>query len=354
MRRAFLSVVALMMGASLLTSCAGEVRADRELSSLLNKMIRQPRQYIYIEKPETGPSVSVSVERQDDLKYREVLSVDGAPAGEIVVIDDALAVKVMDPSKIPAFQGGAPAVTGSQVIGQALAGGQWVLDYQAAPSVFAPVNDRGKLILGTDPFLDAAYVFTHLRRAIDEAALVWRFNPDDLTVYRKSEDPFPLPDKGAQEQRIDILSPPLPGRSARGTASSLPSTTHFRRIAFYIQNDRIVRIRERVSVDDHPDFARARRGKAPKYFLTLLKAVKEGKTQDPIRERVLTVEIKAVGGEMKIELPPESVLSADLGGLLGSLGFGDAGTAAEPAATPALPGQPGGESPPPAEGAPPA
>lgn len=304
------------------TACSRASRPDQKLNRYLNNLLSDSRLYTYLEEPEEGPDVSVQVRWKDDLRYHEKLQVEGADAAEIVVSEDALGLRVIDPARIPAFQGGVPNVAGSQVIGQELMSGKWVLDYQAAPPTSPPRTDRGAIIVGQDPFLDAAYVFDYLLEAVRSSPLVWEFNPEDLTVYRKSEDPFPPPNENLGEKRIDAFPQFLPGRGARGTDAAIARTANFRRLAFYIRGEQIVRVREQITVEQNPEILRAQRGGGVEHHLQILEQHRAGELPERIRIREMTLEIEETGTEVEgVGLPQDRVLAADMSGVLGSLGF---------------------------------
>ena len=331
-------------------ACGQERTAVRELNGYLNKLLTQSREYVYTETPEEGKETSIEVRWDDDLRFYEKLKVDEMDAAEIVVADDAMALRVIDPSKVPAFEGGAASVAGSQVIGQELLSGRWVLDYQAAPPTNPILNDRGSIIIGNDPFLDGAYIFDYLKEAIRNSPLIWRYNPEDLTVYRSSEDPFPPPNENLGERRIDAFPQFLPGRSARGTDASVARTANFRRMAFYIRGEEIVRVLEKITVEGNPEIQRALRGGGAEHHLDILQQHREGRLPEPIRVRDVEIRIIKRGEEVQtVSLPVDTVLTANLAGVLGSLGFA---TGPAPAAPPFPPpeGQPPPEQP---EGEPP-
>lgn len=328
--------LALMLLSAATVACGQERTAVRELNGYLNKLLTESREYVYIEVPEEGKNTSVEVRWEDDLRFYEKLKVDEVDAAEIVVADDAMALRLIDPLKIPAFEAGGGSVTGSQVIGQELLSGRWVLDYQAAPPTNPILNDRGAIIVGRDPFLDGAYVFDYLKEALRTSSLVWRYNPEDLTVYRKSEDPFPAPNENVGERRIDAFPAPLPGRSARGTDASVARTANFRRLAFYIRGEEIVKVLEKITVEDNPDIQRALRGRGAEHHLDILQQHREGRLPEPVRVREVEIRITKRGDEVEsVSLPADTVLTANLAGVLGSLGFaGDAAPAAPPFAPP--------------------
>ncbi|MBW3588169.1 MAG: hypothetical protein KY429_01985 [Actinobacteria bacterium] len=334
------------------TGCARAARPEQKVNRYLNNLLEESRIYTYEEVPEDGPELLVRVRWEDDLRYYEKLAVEGADAAEIVVSEDALALRVIDPPRIPAFQGGAPNVAGSQVIGQELMSGKWVLDYQAAPPTSPPRTDTGAIIVGQDPFLDASYVFDYLIEAVRSASLVWEFNPEDLTVYRKSEDPFPPPNENLGEKRIDAFPQPLPGRGARGTEAAVARTANFRRIAFYIRGEQIVRVREQITVEQNPQILRAQRGGGAEHHLQILEQHRAGELPEPIRVREMTIEIEEAGEDVEsVSLPQDTVLAADMSGVLGSLGFATTETGQGSGLPPGFPAS-GEGAPPEEEGSP--
>jgi len=323
----------------LAVACDPATTPTQEVAKALEKVEVVSRQFEYRETYRDR-TIIVRGTIEDDFRYQATLNVDGVDALEVVVNDDALALRLIDAAKIPALSDINSLVGGSEIIANALRSGQWVLDPRAAPPLQAPLSEEGSIVVGKNPILDAVYVFQYVRRAIDEGRQVWFFNPDDPQEYRRIEDPFPPPNKDARVKRYDILQPQLPRRSQRGTSASLPTASHFRKVAFYVKQGKLLEIREKIDYEARREFKQALKGEGPKFHLTLLKVVRQGKTREPIRVRTMSFKIIREGAGVKIEIPQTNVLSASLGGLFGPDGLGakePEAPAASPSPTPASP-----------------
>jgi hypothetical protein len=310
----------LLMSAS---ACSRDVNPEQELRAFLKKTEKASREFIYRETARDR-TINVVGRVQDDLRYSQVLNVDGTNVMETVVADDALAVRLISPEKATEFAS-IGAFTSSQIIGDALTSGQWVLDHAAAPPLSAPVTREGQPPVGENAVLDAAYLFQYLERAIAEGRDVWEFDEDDIS-YKPSEDPFEKPNRDAGIKRYDVRPPLLPRRSARGTESALPSTAHFRKLSFYVREDKLIRVEEVIDFESHPEFLRAKRGEGSDFLKEQLESVRGGRTREPLPLRRMTTILTRVGAPTFIELPTGDVLVASLGGFFGSQAPADAET----------------------------
>lgn len=323
---------ALLALALCTTGCGPDLTAEQKLKSYLLRTERQSRKFVY--EDDFGiliqgtlvrlPPASVEGLVEDDLRYHAILKMDEDAVMEQVVSDDALAIRLHDPSSLPPGVASLAALAGSQIIGNALAGGQWVLDYTGAPPTLAPTTRRGSIAVGINPILDASYIFQYVRRAIDEGARVWEFNKDSLE-YKPSEDPFEIPDPNEGIKRFDIIAPELPRRSERGAQATLPTVAHFRKLSFYVKGERVIQIVERIDFEQHPEFLKAKAGKGIAYHLRVLDAIREGKTLEPIPFRDMSYEIVDLGKPVKVTLPPDALV-ANLGGVFGAGGLGSSFT----------------------------
>ncbi|MEO7804903.1 MAG: hypothetical protein ABIS18_11525 [Actinomycetota bacterium] len=330
-----LAVVALI-ALTMAPACTTRSEPQKDLLKFLTATQDSSRSFVYEDKTKSGGNVVVTGEFQDDLRMHAKVSIDGSDVLEETLSEDAMAVRIFDASKVPALQFGT--VGGSQIVGDALRSGRWVLDYRGAPPLIAPKTKTNAILVGANPVLDSLYIFQYLRKTVEEAALVQVFNKDAIE-YNAKEDPFPPSDRGAGLQRYDLVAPPLPLKSAEGTEGASPGTSHFRRMAFYIKGQRLVEVRERIDFESHKDFLRARQGRGPRHPLTFLKALREGKGREPIRVRDMSYRLGRIGdANVKVALPTSDFLAADLAGIFGPTGINqaapaNASTPTEPAAT---------------------
>ena len=207
--------------------------------------------------PEIFPDSRVQGVVEDDFRFKAQLSINDEPKLEKVVSDDAVAVRLLDPSALPRFVDKAVAEeveTDTDRPGisvpEALQSGRWVVDPEGATQQLLGLSaDRTE---GIDPLLDALTTFAHVRAAIDEAENVERFSADSFDpAYRTSEDPFPAPDEDSGVIRYDLRRPRLPAVGAIGASGQpdVAETEHFRKMAVYVDDEgRVIQVLEEVSV----------------------------------------------------------------------------------------------------------
>ncbi len=344
MRKTSLAVSGLMMLAVLASACTEQDRPIERLRRYIEATERAPREIIYVEKTAHVTQV-VRGQVEDDLRYQATLHAapetssdqlfadpmasaeGGAPVLEQVISDDALAVRILDPGRLPQLQSEAEVELGSQVVTDALMSGRWILDYQGAPPLIATRTREGSISVGQRPILDSYYVLQYVKRAIEEGQ-VQDFNPDRID-YNPRDDPFPHPKEDLGVTRFDVVPPQLPRRSERGTEQALTSTAHFRKMAIYVRQGKVIRVLEQIEIEEHEEFRRAREGRRPKYYLDILEQVLQGRTREPIRERRIAIEFK-FPGEFQVTLPVQEALAANLGELFGPKGLAVARGPSEP------------------------
>ncbi|MDQ3946674.1 MAG: hypothetical protein M3357_16285 [Actinomycetota bacterium] len=279
---------------------------------------------------------------EDDLRYKARVSVGGVAVLDEVVSDDALAVRLIQPAALDEFlrrpteKGKSGSGVGSEEPGApeaatpigsgddapdpvaALRSRRWVLDKAGAPAVFSanPAEERG---LGEDPVLDALDIFAHVERAIDEAAYVGEFNEESIEpVYRKDEDPFAKPEKGSEVIRYDFAAPKLPKASDRAGGNQVtPDARHFRKMAVYVKDGRVLQVSEVIDVASRlDDLAEVYETRFPKdrkpeevaaVAIDALNTIRTGQGQDPIRLRTMSYNLKDLGDPVTVDMPGEVV-----------------------------------------------
>lgn len=295
---------------------------------------RLSREFVYKATEEDSESFEVVGKVEDAFRYQELVRQAGSDVGELVVDDDVLAVRVIDPSKVPGLASGFAPLP--QIVVRALTAGQWVADPSGAPplqSVF-----EAQRIVGADPSVDAINVLRYVRAAIDSAQDVHLWQDEDLLpAYLPSEDHFPKPK--AQERRYDLVRPgiPRPGRSL-GALEELPKTGHFRKMAIYVRSNRVVRVMEEIDIEGHADFVQAKRENKTR-MLELLDQVLAAQGLESVRTRTMSVEFTGIGDEVLVRRP-EGAINASLSGLFGAeipLPPASDETEAPPAETPPTP-----------------
>jgi hypothetical protein len=329
-----------------LSGCSSEAKTtEKTLRAALGKTEHLAHRFVYretfaskVEKRETEVQGLV----EDDLRYKARLSVGGVAVLDEAVSDDALAVRLIQPTALAEFlrrpkekgKGGsgvgsdepgapeAPTPIGSGEDAPdpvaALRSRRWVLDRAGAPAVFSanPAEERG---LGEDPVLDALDIFAHVSRAIDEAAYIAEFNEESIEpVYRRDEDPFDKPKKGSKVIRYDFAAPKLPKASDRAGGNQVtPDARHFRKMAVYVKDGLVLQVSEVIDVaarlDDLADvyetkFPKDRKpGEVAAVAIDALNTIRTGQGQDPIRLRTMSYNLKDLGDTVKVEMPTEVV-----------------------------------------------
>jgi hypothetical protein len=280
---------------------------------------------------------------EDDFRYKARLIQGSQPVLDEVVNDDAIAVRFAQPSKLAAFIDDSQRASadlhtplaGVSVV-DVLEAKRWVLDKAGAPSLTDA--SRSTVNVDRDPIFDALGAFSYVERAMAEAQEVHRWDADDLNpAYRASEDVFPQPSKGSGVVRYDLRRPNLPpvGNLSGSANDAFPQTKHFRKMAIYVKNGRIIRVMERVEVtgkaaDDFVGYLKRYlkaagasdaikrgfeaqlRGLTEKqrsdFLLTSLNLGLKAAGQAPIAIRTMTLDLRDIGSPaIKASLPTDTI-----------------------------------------------
>jgi hypothetical protein len=192
-----------------------------------------------------------------------------------------------------------------------------VLDKAGAPVAFGEADDDREL--GDDPVLDSLDVFAYVEQALGQATRIAEFDSESLDpVYKKDEDPFPPPPKGSGIIRYDFGQPKLPRASdTSGGNQAVPEPRHFRKMAVYMKDGRIVQVREVIDVESRiDDLQKIYDVKIPKGIereqfaiiaLGALNKLRTAQGDDPIRLRVMSFKLDDVGGKVKVDMPGEVI-----------------------------------------------
>jgi hypothetical protein len=267
-RRSILFVLLAFVGVS--AACAQEKTGTKEVRAALNETRLEPHRFAYtVNSPDAAYQVQGLVE--DDFRYKARLIRDSEPVFDEVVNDDAIAVRFAQPDLLGPFVDDSQRevadldtdLTGVSVI-DVLEAKRWVLDPNGAPSL----TDSSRTLRnqGKDPVFDALGVFDYVEQAMAEAFEVKKWSADDLNpAYRVSEDVFPRPSDGSGVVRYDLRRPFLPpiGTVSGSSSDSFLATKHFRKMAIYVKDGKILRVMERVEVT----------GKAAEDFVGYVKQV---------------------------------------------------------------------------------
>lgn len=309
------SFAVLLACALVLTSCANILEDEDALRAAIDGSETLARTFIYKETTENR-EVTVDGAFEDDLKYRARLAENGVGVIEIVIHDDTIAVRFLDVSKIKDFMGPPPDRESAAALEHLMAG-EWVIDPSGAP----PLDDdtAGYIVegnTGDNPLLDAIVVFPYMRHTVKESAGVQRWTQDAVRpVYFRQEDVFDAPNEDSGVVRYDLHRVQLPrveGTQGGPAEEANPRDFHFRKVAFFVEGGRIVRVDEHVDFRSHIDFKRAL-DEGREDPLRLLKKILDGDIREPIRDRRMRVDITYEDVEVKIPDGPTGRLSGLLG-----------------------------------------
>lgn len=279
---------------------------------------------------------------EDDFRYKVRVAKDGRPVLDEVVSDDALVVRLLDPLRLEEFvrppakdRAGGEGVTGAGGANageeappaspagedsdrpdpvEALRTRRWVLDPGGAPGVFGRGDDAE---LGQDTILDALDTFDYVRRAIGEATRVVVYDSESIEpVYRPKEDPFKKPEKGVLRYDFDPPNLPRPADRAGGNQIT-PDIRHFRKMAVYVRDGRMIRVDEVVDVASRlDDIAKLYETEFPEDVTTAdlaviavdaLNTIRVGQGQDVIRLRTMSFALTDLGDAIKVDVPTDVV-----------------------------------------------
>lgn len=262
-RRIAVALTAVCASASL-AACGGpdEGPVD-ELRAAIAATEKLPHRFEYLEEELIeGETNRVTGVVEDDFRYRVRLEVDGRPAVDEVVVDDAVADrfyrleslrKMLRETPVePAATPLSDEYASPQQVRQALTRSAWVLDPYGAPPLFDNVANEERQ-LGDDPIVDAQTVFAYVNQ-IARTQFVVKFNEDSLD-YRPREDPFPKPAKDSDVVRYDFVraNVPKPADGAASGRQAVPGAPSFRKMSIYVKDGRVIRVLELIDVVDRLD-----------------------------------------------------------------------------------------------------
>lgn len=350
--------------AVVLSSAACGTRIDAKDDSLaaIRKTERQPRGIAYEKIAPDGTTTRVDLLVSDDYRYKAQVSVDGQPALDVVVRDDALAVRVVDieaaaeavgeaiaaaAQGTSAASGAVPSLDGlpdqeagvastpakdappSTEVLQALETRNWVIDPTGAPELFSATagqvleEGEGGIIA---PVLEALRSLQSAENALQRAVSVNRFNEENPN-YDKGADTFPKPESGSPVLRFDLFPPPLPSpnQSLGSPQDALPDDHHFRRMSIYIDDGTVQNVLSSIEInprllDDIEgrydiDLPLEDEDRAAELALKELNAQRLAAGLDPIDAGLVSVEVLDLDGGEPIELPTTFV-AGNLKGLV--------------------------------------
>ncbi len=348
LRRVALVLTAVALLAS---GCTKNKDDNDEVRALVDVTSPHPYRFIY-EVQQEGKAYRVQGLIEDDLRYKLQLSIDGRPALEEVVVDDAVAVRFLAPGLVGTFVDEAvreeadPAtdIPGATVL-DALGAQRWVVDPVGAPSLLLTAREAGgrdvEGDVSDDPLFDARTVLAYIR-SVSERQPWRRYDPESLEpTYRSDEDPFLAPAKGSGVARYDtaVFDLPKVADAGGGSAASFPGYLHMRKMAVYAKHGTIFSAREHTQltprqVKDLAKYASSvLEGNAPKevvadfkrtlsqlppnkvgqFLIDGINALRKSAGQPPVRLRDMAFELQDIGAkDIKVALPTDEVVHGSL------------------------------------------
>jgi hypothetical protein len=316
-------VLALGVGALLFSAAcgAGSGEETRIVTRALGRADDRPHTFSYTDETlDEALRIEVNGRVEDDFRYAGTVTVNGQELYEMIVSDDAVALRLLH---LPAL---AKVIDLARTVdpntANALAAGRWVIDQTGAPEPSgaerAAEEDEAdedttgttseEVAVGDDPFFDAADAARYSQELFRGAPGVERFNPEDIE-YNPTDDPWAEDAERDLEaegiRRFDIVQPPLPGRPSRGEAVQPPGVNSFRKMAAYIEAEEVLEVREQISIRDRREFRRAEQGRSADFYLELRDAALRGGTSQPMRERRMTYRIVRFE-DVEISLPSDA------------------------------------------------
>lgn len=318
-RRLGAVLVAAALAGSL-TACGERETAVDDLRAIVREAEQLSYKYSY-EEQASGRKVEVRGIVEDDFRYKAQVAIDGKPAYEEVVSDDAVAARLLDPAQLGFFvreELAGKSADDYEAGAVALQSQRWVVDRTGAPSLLATGREERKA--GDDWIIDSLTVFRYLEIAMREQPTVL-FNRESLD-YRESDDPFPHPAKGVE--RYDILPFDLPRQDDVSGGNQAPlGPQHFRKIAVYVKGDRIIEVREAVDIANRLDDMERNFGvefddsrsvdENVKIAVQAINTIRTGQGNDPLRLRTTQLRLTDVGHDSKVSLPLTDSVDATLG-----------------------------------------
>jgi hypothetical protein len=322
MRRRIALILGVTLAAGLLGACGGPDRkALDDLRAAVARTERLAHRFEYIDEDLIGGTTNRVVGVvEDDLRYKVRLEVNGEPAVDEVVYDDAVADRFYNTdvlrsmarkTVVEAAPSSDSELSPPAEVREALLRSQWVLDPAGAPPLFDDVAADERQI-GDDPIVDAQTVFQYINQVTRQQP-VRKFNPDALD-YKPKEDPFPKPSRDSDIVRYDFFRFPVPKPSdgAGAGRQAVPGAPSFRKMSVYVKDGVVIRVLEVIDVVDRLDdiernYEVKLEGTTQEKVKTAIDAINavrrgQGERQN-IRVRKLDFKLTDLGTEQRVTLP---------------------------------------------------
>lgn len=308
----------LLLALALVAGACSDPNEDAdELRSFVRASEREPRTYT-INVASENQAFRIHATVEDELRYAMVLSFGGREVMDYVVRDDALGLRLRDPS----FAARLANVLGDPVVDAALKEGRWVTDPAGAPPLIRSEVDAAGAT-PNDPFREAQDILRFVIQSMGQSPLIREFTLDNVE-YRSRLDPWRYPNEERGEVRYDLRRPILPKNEAQTIQSAGDiGPEQFRKMSVFVSDRRIRQICSFVDVQGHEEFIELRRRglESNRFLAQLLQRIEEGETAVPIEERYVVAQLR-YPRSTSVDIPPdaatgklETFLTAFEGGL---------------------------------------
>jgi hypothetical protein len=238
-------VAALVLcAATLVSACttAGAKGAARSLPELADRTSRLARQFTHRVRI-VGHELVITGFVEDSYRYRASVAVDGTPAYEEVVADDARYVRVLSPSLVAI--GADPATLAAVHPAYAAAlGGGWVVDPKGAAPEFRTGSKPPPVPLNPDLVLDSIQALDVVPRIVEHGTQ--EYNKDAVTYLPKNDKFATITVPGTR--RYDVL--PAAYDSNAVVVHMNEVRVHFQWTALWVTDDAFARLESRVELPD--------------------------------------------------------------------------------------------------------
>jgi hypothetical protein len=285
-------------------SC-GKINEDAvELKGFVSRSELVPRVFDY-QALGANDAYDVRGEIADDLRFKMVLSHEGRTLVQYIAYDDALAIRLPDPT----FGKKLANELGHPTVDRALREGKWVVDPSGAPALFRKLAGQRGVSSG-DPFRDSREAMRVIADYMTDARGVKEFSPDDIE-YRPQYDPWRYPDTQRSEVRYDLLRQPLPKSEAQtlgGQTGDAAQIGQFRKTSVFIRDNHVQEVCSVVDIEGHEDIVRLKEKglKSNPFLAGLLALIARKETAVPIEPRT-TITTLTYRDNVSISLPKDAV-----------------------------------------------
>ncbi len=343
MKTRSIGCVLLVLSVIAMGACSKKEDDNESVREFIDATDQLARRFVYTEQTDERTLVVRGIV-EDDFRYKTKVVQDGTDVLEAVVSDDGVAVRFLDLTTLADWVdtrvvNEVDQATDLEGIGvfDALRARRWVLDPAGAPSVVTTAEQREQQ--GDDPLFDARTALSYVRQLAeaDEQTPMRKYSDEAISpTYRADEDPFPRPEAGSGIERYDLYQPRFPSaaQAVSGTQAVFPGAMHFRKMAVYVQDGRVIRISEEIGLtprllgdfrdymvqlidatanesirrDFRAEVERREGSDLSSFLLQGLNVILELAGDEPIRFRTMTLELRDLGAKgLTVQLPSETI-----------------------------------------------